>query len=171
MSWPSVDPGRSYSHLSRSWLELTLIPILSNFKDLKSLAFRVFEAVYDAHVLLGGLPSQKRLLLPMQSTLSEEDLAGLSEEVLLPNLEMLCCTITPQSLKVHLNMLNDRRKSPGGTARILGILVWHFNGWGSSAGGEHTVIGGSADLIVKLKQENLLSMEPTARDVLRRSLV
>lgn len=95
---------------------LTLIPILFNFKDLKSLAFHVFEAVYDASVLLGGLPSLKRLRRGFWESLD-------------------------------------------------------FNGWGSSADEKHITIDENVNLIAKLKQENLLSMEPTARGVLRRLLV
>lgn len=49
--------------------------------------------------------------------------------------------------------------------------LWHFNGWGSSADEKHITIDENVNLIAKLKQENLLLMEPTARGVLRRLLV
>lgn len=145
----------SYIFLKPDW-DSRLISILSQYTQLESLACRECMPVKDIHALLTALPTLRELLLPNDSALPEEVLPGLSEGTLLPRVEIVSCTIRPESLTAHLKMIQSRGTSPGGVTRIFGILNWH--GRSVSKEDAHGAMYENAQLIETLSQDNLISL-------------
>lgn len=138
----------------------SLIPILSRFTELESLACRDRVPPNDTHTLLATLSTLKALLLPNRTALSQADLTGLEEGTLLPNLEFMCCTVRPQSLEAHLKMLQGSGAHPGRTTRVSAIFNWYIDREVDLSKEQDEAMDANSQLIEALKQDGLLDLVP-----------
>ncbi|KAF9458311.1 hypothetical protein BDZ94DRAFT_114522 [Collybia nuda] len=138
----------------------SLVDILARFTRLESLSFRDRAPINNIPALLAALPSLKALMLPNRAALSQVDLTGISQGSLLPDLEILCCTIRPGSLKMHLEMLREREKSSGGSKKVFAILNWYIDDQVDSSREQTSIMEENAELIEELQRDGLLDLPP-----------